>query len=145
MAETNDFRIMVWHGKHDPMFFDASTPAAWAESCVYLLTIMDREMQFYYEWDIPTIVSSGAIEAMPAHYQGLALQDQKRDAKNAKEALDNNRLVKEIHRIIAEHDISVCEVGRVGGGRLEPVAWYPLWKRSTYEYERVVMETVHCV
>jgi hypothetical protein len=138
-------RIIVHNGKHATDCYDASTPEAWAASCVELLRRMDYDGRGAYQIWPEGLAEPEYVEAelLPEPYRTQALKDNDYKKLRYEEARDNNERVTEIHRIITENDRSLFVYG--AGTKRErsvPIAWEILDQRSDYEYEGVRLETV---
>jgi hypothetical protein len=134
--------IIVWHGKHDTVYFDASTPEVWAASCLRLLGTMDRDYQFYNEWPEADILTDEQIEAMPEPYRTRAREDAERTKHENRHTTAHNMNVREIKRVLAENDTSLVTRGRGTMERQVPLAWLLLEDRSDHEYEHVEIREV---
>lgn len=139
MSDTK--RILVWHGKHATVYFDASTTKAWAEACLAVAKELD-EFEAYQEFEIeedPEI----DIDSLPEVYQAGARHTAKQIARSNAEAIDNNKDVATIKAAIAANSVSIV---RYNGGtereRVEPALWAVLSKRARYQYEDVRLENV---
>ena len=133
-------RIMIFDGKHDMEYYDASTPELWAESCVQLLSQMDSA-GWYQLLDEPEFTPVDT-EGMPEPYKTQAEKDNRRASAQLAEAKRENDVVRAIKKCIAEHDVSLIERGPEGRKKAVPVAWELLQRRSDYEYEGVRVVTV---
>jgi hypothetical protein len=133
-------KVLVWKGKHGSMYFDASTPEVFAESCLELMRIMDEQRWYYIEdlKEVPDI----DIDSLPEPYRTDATKNLKRIVEQNREANDNNETVLAIRKAVAEHDVSLVTYGKGRNERTEPAAWALLRSRSDYEYEGVTVERV---
>ncbi len=138
-------KIVVWHAKHGDQYYDASTPEAFAQSCVKILGEMD-EMGCYYLEDIDP--GDGVDpETLPEPYRAQAVQKEQRRQRANAEAERHNQLITKIKEVIATSDVTLVSYYRERNGervlsRVEPRAWEYLQRRSDYEYEGVSLESV---
>lgn len=141
--------ILVCHEDDIERYFDASTPEAFAKSCLAILTYRVRDYGYYEKWDIPEepagLLSPAQIEALPT--EELRHQEaSKRRAFRSRVTRyeEHNAQIDEALKVIEEQDTELIEVRRKF--KPEVVLGYEtrasriLSNRSDHEYEHVELE-----
>jgi hypothetical protein len=134
-------RVLVWNGKHDREYFDASTPEILAESCLELIRKMDSQGWYVIE-ELYEEESDEVIEALPEPYKAEALKKKADVVSRNKELTRSNETILAMRRAVDDHDVSLATRGAGRHERTLPTAWSLLQSRSDYEYEHVSLESV---
>jgi hypothetical protein len=130
-------QIIVLHGKHEPGYYDASTPDLWARSCLEIMRELDED-GYYWTNDEDEDFVPVDTENIPSPYKEEAERDNRRGRARVAAVKEANALVLAIKECLATADTSmVVTTNRRNVFGEEPKAWQLLVRRSDYEYERV--------
>ena len=139
MSETK--RVLVWRGKHDSEYYDASTVEEWAQACLDVARELDG-FEVYEEWELAEEPDVD-IDSLPEAYQAGARETAKIIARRNAASREHNQDVAIVKAALATNSVALVTYNRgTPRERVEPALWEVLAKRAGYEYEDVSLETV---